>query len=43
MISHYLKKDYKDVEEENKLAQELISLYVEKDDEEVNEFMRDDK
>ena len=43
MISHYLEKDYKDVEEEKKLSQEMISLYVEKVDKEVNEFMRDDK
>ena len=43
MISHYLEKDYKDVEEDKKLSKEMISLYVEKVDEEVNEFMRDDK
>ena len=41
MISHYLEKDYKDVEEDKKLSQEMSSLYVEKLDEEVNEFMRD--
>ena len=43
MISHYLEKDYKDDEKDKILSQEMISLYVEKVDEEVNEFMRDDK
>ena len=41
MISHYLEKDYEDVEEDKILSQEMISSYVEKVDEEVNEFMRD--
>ena len=43
MISHYLEKDYKDDEKDKILSQEMISLYVQKVDEEVNEFMRDDK
>ena len=43
MISHYLEKDYKDDEKDKILSQEMISLYGEKVDEEVNEFMRDDK
>ena len=43
MISHYLEKDYKDDEKDKILSQEMISLYVEKVDEEVNGFMRDDK
>lgn len=41
MITHYLEKDYKDIEEDKILSQEMISLYVEKVDEEVNQFMRD--
>ena len=40
MITHYLEKDYKDEEKDKELSQEMISLYVEKTDEEVNEFMR---
>ena len=43
MITHYLEKNYKDVEEDRKLSQEMISLYVEKEDEDVNEFMRGEK
>jgi hypothetical protein len=41
MITHYLEKDYKD--DEKVLSQELISLYVYKEDEDVNEFMREKK
>ena len=41
MISHYLEKDYKNVEEDKKLSKEMISLYVQKEDEDVNEFMND--
>ena len=41
MISHYLEKDYKNVEEDKKLSEEMISLYVQKEDEDVNEFMND--
>ncbi len=39
MISHYLDKTYKDVEEDRVLSKEMISLYVFKEDEEVNKFM----
>ena len=41
MISHYLEKDYKDAEVDKKLSEEMISLYVYKEDEDVNEFMRE--
>ena len=41
MISHYLDKTYKDVEEDRVLSKEMISLYVFKEDEEVNKFMND--
>ena len=43
MISHYLEKDYKDDEKDKILSKELVSLYVYKEDEDVNEFMRDKK
>ena len=43
MITHYLEKDYKDDEKDKILSKELVSLYVYKEDEDVNEFMRDKK
>ena len=43
MITHYLEKDYKDDEKDKRLSKELVSLYVYKEDEDVNEFMRDKK
>jgi hypothetical protein len=36
-----LEKDYKDAEVDKKLSEEMISLYVYKEDEDVNEFMRE--
>ena len=39
MITHYLDKTYTDVEEDRVLSKEMISLYVFKEDEEVNKFM----
>ena len=41
MISHYLEKDYKDLEVDKKLSKEMISLYVQKENEDVNKFMRE--
>ena len=41
MITHYLDKTYKDVEEDRVLSKEMISLYVFKEDEEVNKFMEE--
>ena len=41
MITHYLDKTYTDVEEDRVLSKEMISLYVFKEDEEVNKFMED--
>lgn len=43
MITHYLEKDYNDDEKDKLLSKEMVSLYVYKEDEDVNEFMRDDK
>ena len=41
MITHYLEKEYKDDEKDKILSKELVSLYIYKEDEDVNEFMRD--
>ena len=39
MITHYLDTTYKDVEQDRVLSKEMISLYVFKEDEEVNKWM----
>ena len=41
MITRYLEKDYKDDEKDKILSKEMVSLYVFKEDEDVNEFMRE--
>ena len=41
MITHYLEKDYKDDEKDKVLSKEMVSLYVYKEDEDVNEFMKE--
>ena len=43
MITNYLGKTYKDEEKDKILSKEMVSLYVYKEDEDVNEFMRDKK
>ena len=43
MITHYLEKNYEDNEKDKILSKEMVSLYVYREDEDVNEFMRDDK
>ena len=41
MIIQYLENYYKDGEKDKVLSKEMVSLYVFKEDEDVNEFMRE--